>query len=470
MPPRNETPLPDAPELDRSRVRVMRPNWRQLVASVVQISMSITYWKGLAKLSLDDLGLNTDNGFSSMAAEYLKLGTQYQIPPRYVKKLHSIRESCRNCHDRHGEKSPWKGSAFLIYRTRYLQWRAEIEELGVVWQAAVDEIIENYDEWVTEATNAHMLRIRQALCLDRGLPLTRASEIPETDIYPAVVAFRNAIPTPEQIRERSSWSWYPEIVETPEALTNGLTSAEMEQRRRSAEMEVHALEERIRNMEGFIGENAAAERAALEDQRQRQETERQIWQDAQERAAAARVVELDQLCADVAARIRESVSSVAQGILGTTSSGRKVGSRQFQALRDLVEDLRTLNIHNDPEVEAVAARVRAIAPPAGAEMPTNEEVETALREVYDWGRAGLYVLQRQDRFSAAEDRQEKGNFAPIEQWEVAPAIERFRRARNPVATSNGHGPSSDPSEEPEATPAPRQRRRRASAATTPTGE
>ena len=103
-------------------------------------------------------------------------------------------------------------------------------------------------------------------------------------------------------------------------------------------------------------------------------------------------------------------------------------------------------------------------------MPTNEEVETALREVYDWGRAGLYVLQRQDRFSAAEDRQEKGNFAPIEQWEVAPAIERFRRARNPVATSNGHGPSSEPSEDLEATPAPRQRRRRATAAPTPTGE
>lgn len=421
MPPTEEIPnLPAMP--------VRRPNWAQLAASYVQVSATVKYWQGRSKLQLEDLGYDPESEFGEFAETYLRLGSQFLIPPRYTKALASIRERARQCFREHGMASPWKVGAHLIRRASYLRWREAHHALEVEFLAAKTAILEEYEQWGNEVVEAHRHRIKQALATERGFDVDIIEEhLRPGELDLCVNTFRATIPTVPDIEAKFVWTWYPELLEAPEAVTAGLSLGEVSERQRQAEQAVHAAEERLRALQGQEGEENERLRLSVEEERIRLETERQIWADAQERAAAARVQELDDLCAQVSAQIRELVASTAQGIMDGLGKREHLHGPQANTLREMVAQLRELNIANDPEVERVAAEVAALN--VGTDQQASpEEMQAAMQEISAWARAGLYVMGRTDRFSSAESRR-KGQLEPITADDVAPAIERFRRPR-----------------------------------------
>lgn len=430
--PENTTTTPEIPPM-----AVKRPNWKQLTESYVQCTVSIKFWQGKSKLGLADLGYDTESEFATMAQEYLRLGQQYLIPPRYIGTLTSLKNRVRQCAVRHnGIASPWKTGAFLILRTSYLEWRTEMQSLEVEFLAAKALISSERSQWVEEAVAAHTHRCRQALltqsqAMFEGAALVASGD--ETELNDIVDEFRASIPDDDEIDEKFSWNWYPEAIATPEALSRGLSLEEIAERQLAAEHAVLAAEERLRAVEGQEGEERERQRLSVEDQRVRLETERRIWRDAQERAAQARVQELDRVCGDVAAQIRELVATTAQGILDGAGKRDQLHGSSVNALQEMLRRIRVLNIADDPEVERVIESVQALG--AGTEHAVSaEEMQRSMQEVSQWARAGLYALGRTDRFSSAEERR-RGTFAPLEPQEIAPALQRFRQPRRVAEAS-----------------------------------
>src|SRR5262245_34832631 len=125
---------------------IARPDLSRLVRDSIQVRLSISFWRGLAKLDLASLGLDAAPGeFRDFAAQYLRLGNQRLLPARYWKALESKEEQARQRLNLLGFRSPWEGR--LVTIAAYKGLREDLERLESETEQVIDRICKERDAY-----------------------------------------------------------------------------------------------------------------------------------------------------------------------------------------------------------------------------------------------------------------------------------------------------------------------------------
>ena len=336
-------------DLAEPRLGVLRPNWSQLAQATIHVRLHIRYWRAQSPLMLSELGVTEA---PEEFVRLLRVGSKTLIDPGLLRQLHTLEERARQSGVRHGFKSPWGG--FLVLRARYLEWRGEIEAIRQQFSDVTEVIIATRDEWAEVIESVYR----------------SASEV----LLTTQTVWADTLPSSDSLRERFAFEWAPSVVEPPAVLADGTDVAALERRRDAALTALDA---------------------------QSMAVERQIRQDAAERAAGQWEREVGSLITSVAARARSVIADLAQSVLTGTSRNGRLYPQQLAAVRALADQVRQFDLAGDPELRAIARSLDSL-PEAGAPVD-SAEVERVLADALAVARAGLTQLGCTHRSASQDD-------------------------------------------------------------------
>jgi hypothetical protein len=420
------TTLPTAPAIDLDaekaalgveRLTLRRPTWSQLTGDMVHVRVTVRYWRGKEKITMEDLGLeNASPDFQALVRERMALGHHRLAPAELLGKLHSLEVTRGNVCARYGVRSPWDG--WMIYRRNWPQWKAAIDQARTEFYEAAETLVETRAAWVEEA----LVLYRQA-ALAEGLSEATASA--------RTARIEAAIPPAEVIRARLLFDYAVELIEAPKLAETG-DLERLEARQRQAEYQLSQINERIRENSARLHSNEEWQLAQqrLQAERDRAAIDLEIHRAAAESAASARTREFEEACADLAAKVWEGAGAVAFGILKSLrlkeGSAARVYPAQVQALRSLVEDLRCWNIMGDQRIDLLIEQANAILP-AGEGTPVDAATALAwAEETHAYYRLMAAQAGRQVRTGGRLSAHEEALLTePLPESRVRRAVARF---------------------------------------------
>ena len=402
-------------------IPVVRPSWAALAKNCVQVVLDIKHPSGSVTLKPEHIGLeDAPDDWKALKGRYLRLGSYYVIPEEIRRELHTRAMRARQLTLAAGVKAPWGGSSFLVYRAHYLEWVARMEELKTEFDEWGQRLVDERPEWA--------LQIRQSLIpMATTAVAVRCGNIPSVDFVPEesdsvqelLDLLCAKIPGPDKLETRLQWTVAKIHLDTP---------AQRDEEYRRLEQEKLDLLREIETVELRVNDLNNAERAALEDRR----LQLRIVEDATRTHAEAVQRELGALLTEVASRSREIVLNVVSLIDKQTSSGREVTGRYWTALRKAAEELSTVNLADDPDVEAMRERIEALIGKGDQKDVSAAEIREAMDDLRAVSIGGLLALDREDRIpdtmEIPADLEElipaaRARLAGVELVEVAPDLE-----------------------------------------------
>jgi len=127
-----------AQALGETNISLLEPRWLSLMREGVIVTVRITRWRAVGKLSPADLGLP-----EAEATDLIALGEKRLLPRRLMDALNSVESNARKSLARHAYQTFW---GYFVPATNYQQWKDEDEEYQRKYLALRDELVADYDE------------------------------------------------------------------------------------------------------------------------------------------------------------------------------------------------------------------------------------------------------------------------------------------------------------------------------------
>lgn len=392
-------------------IRIETPSFEFLNRNLLQVRIVVRYWRGRERLGLVDLGLDeAPEAFRLVASEYLALGTSLLAPAATLRRFGSLREAARDQAAAIGIRSPFGG--YLIPRARYLQFREGISRIQRDFEHEVEQFIEEREHWIAQVIAAMRERETTAHAVRAGLAVIHglSDDAGPRDLDAFLLDLQERIPGPDALRERFSFDWWVARVQKPPALDAMLSNDELERALEQNRRELDALErakivsrESLEEISSEAYQARMESRLRLESERERLESERALALDAQEQKQRAWTSQFEDLTADIAARTRQVILSITQGILGGKSEGNLRG-RQLEAIRGLAHEIRALNVGDDEELSRIQAHLVSLTGAEGSEARVGSEaLRDAMTDLQTYAVAGLQALGRPVRTHTGKD-------------------------------------------------------------------
>lgn len=140
----------DAVGEDQAKIRVVDPQWRELLSACCRVEPHVTRWRAETTLTLADLGIAPKDASERRALDsVLSLGNRYLLPRGVIEYGQHLENRFRNALWKRSIPSHWGN---LVPQQQYPMWKAEAEEIAT-----------EYAEWargVYECWDDHMETVR----------------------------------------------------------------------------------------------------------------------------------------------------------------------------------------------------------------------------------------------------------------------------------------------------------------------
>jgi len=351
-----------ATALGEQQISLLEPRWLSLMREGVIVTVRITRWRAVGKLSPADLGLP-----EAEATDLIELGEKRLLPRRLLDALNSVESNARKCLARHAYTTFW---GYFVPAANYQQWKQEDAEYQRKYLQLRDELVAGYDnikaELLADYAAQARLAYRRAALLDPK-PMTGGEYREEAKFVQSFTQrVADLIPSMQTIRDSFSYTVGLSYVPLPSLLA-----------------EDEAAATRIRS-------DARDEQVQAEARRL---LEREVMQQAQ----AKKVELVDGFLANLVGQLRGLVYNVATDVLASIqhNDGKLLGKSADQ-LRNLVARVGSLNFFGDEEVDAASRRVEELLEVKPKQRDVAE-LQGQLQAVATITRATLLDLGEQPR-------------------------------------------------------------------------
>jgi len=392
--------MPESTALDRARTELARilnvdgiktsnPRWLALMREGVVVKLHVRRWRAKHRLSADDLGL--PRASDDLIGDLLELGDKRLLPVDLARKLEAIESAGRKALERSGYTTFW---GTFVPATNFNDWQAENDAHKARYFAARDEIAERYDEIVAELTAAYRGAARAAFRRARALAeeeITREMLIDEAFFVDRFLRrIRALIPSAEEIQRSFDWEEEYTYIPLPSLLAED-----------AAEKERIEREQQRARLEAEMERDELWKEIAIKDEADRQRRQMLAAMNDQVVAEARRKKQelIDTFLRDLVVQLRTTIYEATTDVLNTMQrNAGKLHPRSVVQLRNLIEQIGSLNFFGDDESARMIQRVRETFE-RRPDARNAADIRSALQDVAIVTRASLIDLGENPRAS-----------------------------------------------------------------------
>ena len=392
--------MPESTALDRARTELARilnvdgiktsnPRWLSLMREGVVVKLHVRRWRAKHRLSADDLGL--PRASDDLIGDLLELGDKRLLPVDLARKLEAIESAGRKALERSGYTTFW---GTFVPATNFTDWQAENDAHKARYFAARDEIAERYDEIVAELTAAYRGAARAAFRRARALAeeeITREMLIDEAFFVDRFLRrIRALIPSAEEIQRSFDWEEEYTYIPLPSLLAED-----------AAEKERIEREQQRARLEAEMERDELWKEIAIKDEADRQRRQMLAAMNDQVVAEARRKKQelIDAFLRDLVVQLRTTIYEATTDVLKTMQKNAgKLHPRSVVQLRNLIEQIGSLNFFGDDESARMIQRVRETFE-RRPDARNAADIRSALQDVAIVTRASLIDLGENPRAS-----------------------------------------------------------------------
>lgn len=134
---------------DKARIKVVDPQWRELLSACCRVEPHVTRWRATTSLTLEDLGIAPKDAAERKAiTSLLSLGDRYLLPRAVIEDGQRLENKFRNALWKRSLPSHWGN---LVPQARYADWKLEASGIAAEYAAWANDV---YLNW-----NAHMAQV-----------------------------------------------------------------------------------------------------------------------------------------------------------------------------------------------------------------------------------------------------------------------------------------------------------------------
>lgn len=377
-------------------------NWRARMKEGVVIDLQIKRWRGRKQLDLDDLGIApTDLETARAYRELLKLGSKLLLPQEVVGQLDSIERYARQILAKYAFDTPW--GHFLPYST-YSTWRDENEKWRTQYFALRDEIVEQYPQIVEKLLTQYepIGRHSYQLLRSHAPELLERRGLRSEDEF--LIYFqdeiRSAIHSPEHIYASFIYESTLKKIDLPDVLSPRRQSVDDQQ------VQEEALAEQQARLEALEREREARLEAEVREREAKLREEQMLRMNLDlVRSAQSRKEQLvEQFFGTLVVQLRSLTYDVATDVLASIrrQDGETVRGRSVMQLRNLVDQVKSLNFYGDRDVEAIMSRLQVVVDQDAKDRDVSD-IQRQLRAIALVTRRTLIELGEEVRSERGRD-------------------------------------------------------------------
>lgn len=351
--------------IEENDLRVVMPNWVNVMRQGVIVTLHLSRWRAIARLTPEHLGLSFEDQAEQEAFEKtMRLGDVYLLPDRYLKTLNSIDSGARKAIKKFAAQT-YHGD-FLTPQA-FVEWREENEQFEARYFQVRNEVFDNWQSILFEVADSHMANARAAYRREKahsqatGKTSQLVEKYTESQFVSQYVdAILAAIPGAQEVFD--SFGYKVDLAYIP--------------------------------LPSMIAEDQAeAEVAFLRVQTERAKSEaeiamhREVMDNYKARANELVVGHMKSLVAT----LNDTLYQAALDVLTTTQANQRLHPRSVVQLRAAIDRIRALNVLDYGDIEKMVSQAESILTQA-PEGRTTTQVEAKLRDIATVTRATLITL------------------------------------------------------------------------------
>jgi len=323
------------PTNDVAGISEWRGNWDAILKESVIIGVTITQWyphTGMTPARLAKLGLNAEDDEAKKAVRTVLHGGRIDlVPPAAYRPVQTAASRIRDNLTKHSLPVLW---GYLVSANAYVEWKEKHDTLETAFWGAIDNLETNWYPQLAEARRHY-----EAMFRDAYYRIPSMGDLGQVDFVDAAVQdIVSDVPTQDEMRSKFSvtvnYSHAPMSDEIAESEARAIET----RARIAGELETVEGKERVR---ADIVATMQAE-VAIQVERRRFEVERSLAQ-----------------AEDIFYKnIMEVANSLKQGL--KERSG-KLHGRGAAQLRNLVKQVKSLNVFDDEGLGEQVASLEALA-------------------------------------------------------------------------------------------------------------
>lgn len=347
-------------------IRVQAADWTRYMNSGVVVDLHIRRWRGVTRLSLEDLGLDKDES-EKVVDELIRLGDKFLMPPAIVRELNSIDTGARKCLERYGYRLIW---GRFLPAASYLSWKEENDKFVFRYYSIRDRIVEFYDEYRLQMIENYAKAARAAY--HRAAKISGLSEAVE-DVFVERFVDRviGLIPSRDQIRDSFSFEVELSFIPLPSLLA-----------------EDQAEKERIDGEAAIERERRYNE---IRAERELTAAEIQMRRDVLESAKSQKENLVNNFMKDVVSQLNQALYDAVSDVLATTEKNGSVHPRSVVQLESLIEKIRGMNFFGYDEIDKMISETENIVRTNPGDRKIDD-VTAKLRDIATVTRSTLIGL------------------------------------------------------------------------------
>lgn len=373
--------LQDELGIGKDAIKIMRPQWANLMREGVLVNLHIRRWRAKTRLTLKDLGIALTEEEEQSAGDMLQLGVKKLLPAKIMKKADAIENRARRELERLSFRTHW---GFFVPVTSYPELREVMDECEVEYMALCRQIVDDYDKVVEQvkreyqriggSTYGRLRKLNPKSLLKPGLPNSASANNERNLIEVAdyvtdfVQRIEGHIPTAEQIKESFSFKMELFYIPLPDLLAEEEAAARLIQERTATDAaEEAAKREAIREqrrleqykLDAERQREYAATRAAESAAATKERMMREMYQDVVAQARRQKEQLIDGFLADIQGQLTNTIYDACTSVLAYITDEGKLHPRKVVQLKKMVEQVKALNFFEDQDAAAMIRRVQA---------------------------------------------------------------------------------------------------------------
>ena len=331
-----------------------------------------------------------------LIGDLLELGDKRLLPLDLARQLEAIESAGRKALERNGYATYW---GVFVPATNFAEWQAENETHKRRYFEAREQIVSEYDAILAQLTDAYRGAARAAFRRARVLTpdgMTRQDAIDDmleerhfVDRF--VRRILALIPSPFDIERSFAWEEEFSYIPLPSLLAEDAREKERIERERERE-----------RMEAELARDELWKEIAIRDEADRERRQKLARMNDEVVAEARRKKQqlIDTFLKDVVVQLRTTIYEATTDVLKTMQKNQgKLHPRSVVQLKNLIEQIGSLNFFGDDESSRMIARVRETFE-RRPEARNVEDIRSALEDVAIVTRASLIDLGETPRASA----------------------------------------------------------------------
>jgi hypothetical protein len=345
--------LNEDPEL----IKATSPHWLNLMKEGVLVELHIGRWRAKSRLTWADLGLEMEEANSKELDDIMALGYKKLLPVAVLKELDSIESAARKWLEKKTFRTYW---GFFVPVTAYEEWKAKNEEYRERYFAARDALVADYDQIVDSLDFTYRMAARNAYQRLRKLNPKSVKGLSEDEF---ARNFTYGILAHMETATTIQHSFYFTVELRYVPLPSLLAEEMAESARQQAEAAIawgRAEVEKEKQRDALLAERSKLEaevRAARSASEWKEQLMKDMHRDVVGQARREKEQLVDGFLRDVVVQLRNLVYEASTDVLGAIQKNDHLPPRSVVQLKNLVEQVKSLNFYGDAEIEQMIGLV-----------------------------------------------------------------------------------------------------------------